>query len=137
MHNQVKTKLEQILNLGKTNLLKKENVSSQTFTVGLRNFRYHFRKSDLYFYDDAFVIVGFYKIFKIKVYSCIILISNTEQFDSNKGLKNILVKNLKNFNLRSSNNSVYIEFGEASFASTNISVRLKNLSENEKQAINF
>lgn len=137
MHNQVKTKLERILNSKKEYLLKKENVITETFTVGLRNSRYHFRKSDLYFFENAFVIVGFYKIFKIKVYSCIILISNKEEFTSDESLHNILIKNLKKFNNQSSNNSVYVEFGEASFTSTNISVRLKNLSEQEKQAINF
>jgi hypothetical protein len=38
-------------------------------------------------------------------------------------------------NLNSTNREVYIEFGKASFTSTNVSIRLKNLSEEEKQLI--
>jgi len=128
MHKSVKTKLQKFLKLESKIVLIKENVKSETFTIGLKNHRYHFRKSDLYFFDNAFVIIGFYKIVGVKIYSCIIVFSDGNDLNT---------KDLKTFNLNSSNNDVYIEFGEASFTSTNVSIRLKNLSEDEKQLIKF
>lgn len=135
MHNQVKTKLERILNLEKKLLLKKENVRCETFTIGLRNFRYHFRRADLYFLDNTFIIIGFYKFFEIKLYSCLIIISENNVLSNEESLKDNLIKELKIFNLHSSNNNIHIEFGEASFTSTNVTIRLKNLSEKEKKLI--
>jgi len=126
MHKAVKNKLQKILNLEEKIVLIKENVKSETFTVGLKNHRYHFRKSDLYFFDNAFVIIGFYKIVGVKIYTCIIVFSDGNDLDT---------KDLKTFNLNSSNNDIYIEFGKASFTSTNVSVRLKNISKEEKQLI--
>jgi len=126
MHKAVKNKLQKILNLEEKIVLIKENVKSETFTVGLKNHRYHFRKSDLYFFDNAFVIIGFYKIVGVKTYTCIIVFSDGNDLDT---------KDLKTFNLNSSNNDIYIEFGKASFTSTNVSVRLKNISKEEKQLI--
>lgn len=109
-------------------LLKKSNVSCQSSTIGLKNGKYLFTKCDLIILKDAFVIISFREIFKYKLYSNLFFIENN--FVMGHG-------ELKKFNPNSFNGVVYIEFGEASFTSTSITIQLKHLKPEEKGLISI
>lgn len=106
----------------------KNSVKAETFTSGRKNYSFHFRKCDLIFLKKGIVIIPFFNIGKHKFYKEILFIN----VDSVAG-----IGKLKKINLNSFGNDVYLEFGEASFTSTNVEIRLKNLTEEEKKLINI
>lgn len=115
--------------------LEKFNVRCSNFTSGRKNLGFHYRKADLYFVEDAFIIVGFYTLFTKKIYRSILILTN--EIELYKSVFNradeITIPN--QLNLNSSNREVYIDFGESSFTSTQVSIHLKNLSDSEKKLI--
>lgn len=114
---------------------EKFNIKCSTFTIGRKNLGFHYRNADLYFSEDAFIIVGYYYLFSKKIYRSFLIL--TTHPDYYKAIFNQAdeVTVPKQLNMNSSNGEVYIEFGQASFTSTNVSIRLKNLSEDEKKLI--
>ncbi|WP_162128245.1 hypothetical protein [Flavobacterium phycosphaerae] len=106
----------------------KKSVKSETVTSGRKNVGYLFRKCDLIFLENGLVIIPFYNIGKYKIYTNFFFISDNSLVGVGK---------LKRFNLNSFGNDVYIEFGESSFTSTNVEIRLKNLTQEEKSLINI
>ncbi|WP_447951046.1 hypothetical protein [Chryseobacterium koreense] len=115
--------------------LEKFNVKCSNFTSGRKNLGFHYRKADLYLLEDAFIIVGFYTIFSIKIYRSILVL--TKEIEKYKAIFNkadeVITPNQLNIN--STNRDVYIDFGKSSFTSTNVSIRLKNLTDSEKKLI--
>lgn len=118
-------------------IYQKFNVKCSTFTVGRKSLGFHYKNADLYFNTDAFIIVGYYYLFSKKIYRSFLIL--THHLDYYKAIfsKADEVTIPKKINLNSSKGEVYIEFGEASFTSTNVSIRLKNISETEKKLINI
>lgn len=134
-HKTVVKELNKLKNLKSRIKLEKFDIKCSNFTSGRKNLGFHYRKADLFFLEDAFIVAGFYKIFSLKVYRSIaVFTKDIEKFKSifNKADEIVTPDRL---NLNSTNREVYIEFGKASFTSTNVSIRLKNLSEEEKQLI--
>jgi len=133
----VKNEIKKLNKLENRVIYQKINASCSNFTSGRKKLGFHYRNADLYFLEDAFIIVGSYFIFSKKIFrSFLVLTHHVEDYKSIfSRADNVLTP--KRLNLKSSNGEVYIEFGEASFTSTNVSIRLKNLSEAEKERINI
>jgi hypothetical protein len=97
---------------------RKNFVKCETFTSGRRTSAYRFNYCDLIFFKESFLIIGFDKYGNSKSFVKKIFISN--------GIVN-KTERLKKINLHSFGNEVYIEFGESSFSSTSVEIRLKGL----------
>lgn len=115
-------------------LHKKEGVKCSNTTNGLKNGSFMFSYTDLYFYENAFIIVGYNRIFKKKLYHHIIILTN-EKENYQKLFPHATITLPKKFNPNSFGGDVYIEFGKFGFTSTNVTIRLKGLSEEEKELI--
>ncbi|MFC6267897.1 hypothetical protein [Frigoriflavimonas asaccharolytica] len=116
---------------------KKENVQCNSLTIGRKNLNFLFRTADLYFIDDALIIAGYYNFFKRKAFRSVIILTREQEFYMQSFANANKITTPTRLNLNSSNNDVYIEFGEASFSNTNVQIWLKNLTEIEKSQIKF
>ncbi|HEX8561952.1 MAG TPA: hypothetical protein VF676_03125 [Flavobacterium sp.] len=134
--NAVENQIKNISNLGDKILGEKLCVQCEVNTVGLRDRSFIFERADLLFLNDALILIGYYHFFKRKIYKPLIVLSQEKVF-YRKSLPGARVFVIKNFNLNSFNGDVYLEFGEASFTKTNVEIRLKHLSEEEKRLIHF
>ncbi|UUC44724.1 hypothetical protein [Flavobacterium cerinum] len=126
--NVIKQLEELYVNFKDKILYQKKSVKSETFISGRRNTGYRFKKCDLIFLENGLVIIPFYNIGKYKIYINFFLINDNSVSGIGK---------LKRFNLNSFGNAVHIEFGESSVTSTNVEIRLKNLTQEEKNLINI
>ncbi|WP_296150379.1 hypothetical protein [uncultured Flavobacterium sp.] len=113
---------------------EKSNVKCETYASGARDNGYAFRKCDLKFFDDAFFIIGFMKIGRFKFYKRIFIITQND-ISYYKKFAGAKVFNPKKINLNSFNKDVFIECGESSFFKTNYEIRLKDLTDEEKNYI--
>ncbi|WP_155845830.1 hypothetical protein [Chryseobacterium gregarium] len=131
----VRKELQKLVEIHSKICLEKFNVKCSNFTSGRKNLGFHYRKADLYFIEDAFIIVGFYTLCTKKIYRSMLILTN--EMESYKSIfdraDEITAPNQLNIN--SSNGEVYIDFGKSSFTSTNVSIHLKNLSDSEKKLI--
>ena len=107
-------------------LLEKSNVSCNSNTLGLKNGKYLFKKCNLIFLKNAFVIISYVKFGKYKLYTNLIFIENDIVLGHGP---------IKKFNLNSFNKDVHIEFGNPSFTSTLITIKLRQLTSDEKHLI--
>lgn len=107
-------------------LLEKTDVSCESNTFGLKNEKYIFKKCDLIIFNKTFAIIPFYKIGNKKVFTTLIFVENNFVLGHGE---------LKRLNLNSFDGDVYIEFGESGLTSTNVAIRLKHLSPEEKALI--
>lgn len=114
--------------------LKKEGVECSNGVSGTGGKYFLFFYADLYFYENAFIIVGYKSLFKKKFYKQLIIITN-EKETYQKLFPNATIPTLRRFNPNSFGGDVHIEFGKASLSSSNINIRLKGLSEKEKELI--
>lgn len=105
---------------------RKNFVKCETYTSGRKTSAYRFNTCDLIFLKDSFVIIGYDDFGNSKNFTNYLKFTNGLVNDRDK---------LKKINLNSFGNDVYIEFGESSFSSTNVEIRLKNLTEEEKKLI--
>lgn len=128
----VKKEITKIKNLNLILNLSLQSVKCKTFTSGAPDSKYSFKSADLYFYKNAFLIVGYFKIRKYKFYKTAIFLSNDNELKNKQNIRVIVPKKI---NLNSFNKEVYIEFGESSFSETNVEVHLKNLNEEQKKLI--
>lgn len=128
----VKKEITKIQNLNLNLNLNLQSIRCKTFTSGELNSIYLFKLADLYFYENAFLIVGYFKIGKYKLYKTAILLSNDNELINNPY---VTVTVPKKTNLHSFNKDVYIEFGESSLSKTNVEVLIKNLNEEQKKLI--
>ena len=128
-HNNVIKQLENFYNkFDKEILHEKKSVKCETFTSGRKNSGYLFTKCDLIFLKNELVIIPFYTMGKYKIYKNFLILNDNSLTGIGK---------LKRLNLNSFGNDVYIEYGESSFTSTNVEIRLKNLTQEEKNLINI
>lgn len=126
-HDQATKQLKTFREKFKTKITyEKKSVKAKTYTIGRKNSTYRFRKCDLIFFENGLAIVPFYNIGKYKCYSNFLLISDNLMIGEDK---------LKKIDLNASGNDVRIEFGEPSFFTTNVEIRLKNLTSDEKNLI--
>jgi len=134
-HKDVKDTIDKILHsqlkLNKTI----DYVKCEVFTNGARNPNYKFRLADLYFFENSFLVVGIFKLGNFKFYKTAILLSNN--FELKQDNPDIKITALRNINLHSFNEDVYIEFGYSKFNDTNVEIRLKNLTEEYENLIQF
>jgi hypothetical protein len=107
-------------------LVEKQDVKCQTSTLGLKNQAFIFNKCNLLFLKNAFVIIGFRKIMKRKIYCSLFFIERNTVLGFGP---------VKRFNVNSFNGEVYIEFGEATFKTTNVTLQLKELTAEYKKLI--
>lgn len=105
---------------------RKNFVKCETYTSGRKTSAYRFNTCDLIFLKDSFVIIGYDDFGNSKNFTNYLKFTNGLVNDRDK---------LKKINLNSFGNDVYIEFGESSFSSTNVEIRLKNLTEEKKKLI--
>ncbi|GIM61021.1 hypothetical protein ACF3OB_06870 [Capnocytophaga canis] len=130
-------KLNKIKDLGLKLNYTLYSVKCETFIsgggAGRGQHKYRFRLADLYFYENALVIAGYFKIGKYKSYKTVLFLSNDNKLILNR--HNIEVKTPKKVNLNSFNSDVYIEFIISNFIETIVEIRLKHLSEEEKKQI--
>jgi len=134
-HKKVVLELQKIKKMQFKLIAKKENVRCNTMTSGRKNIGFLYRKADLYFMNDALIIAGYYNFLQRKIYRSLLIATKEFKFykENFGNADEIIIP--KNLNLNSSNNDVYIEFGESNFTSTNVEIRIKNLTEEEKMQI--
>ena len=125
--------LNNIQNSGLRLIRNINDVKCVTFLSGAKNKNYSFNKADLYLYENALLVVGYFKIGNYKFYKSALLFSQNERIINNQ--KNIKVISPQSFNLHSFNDDVYIEFDESNFINLNVEIRLKNLNEDDKNLI--
>lgn len=107
-------------------LAEKYNVKSHTSTIGMKNQAFIFNKFELLFLKNAFVIIGFRKIINNKIYCSLFFIERNAVLGFGPIIR---------FNANSFNGDVYIEFGEATFKTTNVTLQLKELTAEYKKLI--
>ena len=109
-------------------IYQKNNITCEVNTIGTKRSAYRFNSCDLMFCQDCLAVVGFLKIGNFRTLANFLVFKNGTVNDSNK---------IKKLNLNSFHNDVYIEFGELPFRQVNVEIRLKNLSDEEKEKINI
>ena len=134
-HKKVVQELQKIKKMEFKLIAKKENVRCSTMTSGRKKIDSLYRKADLYFMNDALIIAGYYNFLQRKIYKNLLIATQELEFykDNFENADEIIIP--KKLNLNSFNNDVYIEFGESSFTSTNVEIRIKNLTNEEKMQI--
>ena len=134
-HKKVVQELQKIKKMEFKLIAKKENVRCSTMTSGRKKIDSLYRKADLYFMNDALIIAGYYNFLQRKIYRSLLIATQELEFykDNFENADEVIIP--KKLNLNSSNNDVYIEFGESSFTSTNVEIRIKNLTDEEKMQI--
>ncbi len=117
--------------VGNNYVFKKENIKCEIYKTGASKSGYRFNRCDLYVLDNAILITGRLNFLGIKMYSSSVIISkNPDKNLQYSGFAEI-VKPSK-INPDSFGGSVYIEFGEADWTTTNVNIILKGLSDEEK-----
>lgn len=134
-HKNIKKTIDKILHSQPKLNTTIDSVKCEIFTSGARNPNYKFRLADLYFFENSFLVVGIFKLGNFKFYKSAILLSNNLELKQNN--PDIKITALRNINLNSFNEDVYIEFGFSKLNDTNVEIRLKNLSEEYKNLIKF
>lgn len=131
----VRKEMQKLVGIKSKICLEKFNIECVNFTSGKKNLGFHYRKADLYFIEDALIIVGFYTLFTKKIYRSILILTN--EIESYKSIfeRADEITTPNKLNINSSNGEVYINFGKSSITSTNVSIHLKNLSDSEKKLI--
>ncbi len=134
-HKKVIVELQRLKNIQFKLIAKKENVKCNTMTSGRKNIGFLYRKADLYFMNDALIIAGYFNFMQRKVYRSLLIATKSLEFYKENFVNTDEIIVPKKLNLNSFNDDVYIEFGESSFTSTNVEIRLKNLTKEEKMKI--
>jgi len=110
----------------------KKYIKAEVFTSGRKNTSLIFNACHIYTTDDALFIFGYKDlgVFTIDI-APIIITNNSNHYYSASVVKP------KKFNPHSFNQDVYIEFGESGWQTTNVEIRLKGLTNDEKQYLSF
>ncbi|MBB1643960.1 hypothetical protein A9970_08305 [Sphingobacterium sp. UME9] len=64
-HKTVRKEIQKLIKMKSKISLEKFDIECTNFTIGQKNLGFHYRKADLYFIEDALIIVGFYTLFRI------------------------------------------------------------------------
>ena len=115
--------------------LELNEVKCETYISGAKNTNFLFRRADLKFFEEYFLVIGYVQFRKYKFYKTAIIFTNKKIINSN--LKAAIFIKPKKINLNSFNKDVYIEFGKSKITDTNVEIRIKNLTEEQKKMINI
>lgn len=128
-----KKKQFRLLNLfGNNYIFKKETIKCEVYKSGAKKSGYRFNRCNLYVLDSGLLLTGSLNIMGIIMYSSSVIISKSpEKYLQYYGLAEIVKPD--KINPDSFGGSVYIEFGEGSWTTTNINIILNGLSDDEKQ----
>ncbi|OYU66165.1 MAG: hypothetical protein CFE22_10595 [Cytophagaceae bacterium BCCC1] len=132
-HN-LKSKIEIIGEIENFVKIKLKNCNVESSTLGAKNSAFLINKADIYFSEDSIFIFGYSPTFSSKSYSCPIILTNDFDEVSLRFRKAIVKKPLR-INLNSYNKDIFIEFGDAIWLSTNVSLRIKGIDEEIKSKI--
>lgn len=138
-HKNIERQLNNAKNIPFQLLLKKEKVKTENSVGGYTktNRTFLFKYADLYFYENAFIIAGYKSFFGIKLYQHIIILTLSEQQYQNYFPYETTITLPKRFNPNSFNGDVYIEFNNLKITAHYSIIRLKGLSNEEKEKISY
>lgn len=136
-HKRIVVELQKLNNIATKLIAKKKDVKCNTLTSGRKKVGFSYRNADLYFMNDALIVAGYFNFMKRKVYCSLLIATKELEFYTLNFVNADEVIAPKNINLNSFNNDVFLEFGESSFKSTNVDLRIKNLTVEEKKLINI
>jgi len=109
-------------------------VRCSTFCSGAKNSKYIFNRCDLYLTDDAIILLGYLSIGRFKIFRSPIILTSIQARYMHFSITSTVLAPRK-LNINSFSKEVFIEFGEAGWRTTNVEVRLKGLSNEEKELI--
>lgn len=114
---------------------RKTNVKADIFTIGAaKNTEFRFSNCNVCTLPDAIVLFGFNDIFYKSYTIPIILTANTSAYEDLSAQAKVVQP--KKFNLNSFGD-VYIEFGEPGWQTVKVEMRLKGLTDSEKEHLNL
>ena len=118
------------------NAIHLDQVKCETFSSGMKGKGYHFSRCELFITEDALVIFGLGRIKWFRQLSDpLILTSNSASYLFKlPGAKLIKPKNI---NLNSFGEDIYIGFILPGFIDTNVEFRLKDISNEHKERLQF
>jgi len=118
------------------NAMHLENVKCEAFSSGMKGKGYYFSRCELFITGDALVIFGLGRIKWLRqLTDPLILTTNSAAYGFKlPGAKLIKPKNI---NLHSFGGDIYIEFVQPGFIDTNVEFRLKGISNEQKERLQF
>lgn len=118
------------------NAIHLDHVKCETFSSGMKGKGYYFSRCELFITEDALVIFGLGRIKWLRqLTDPLVLTSNSASYVFKlPGAK--LIKS-KNINLDSFGGDIYIEFVQPGFINTNVEFRLKGISNEHKECLQF
>lgn len=117
-------------------IVKLEQVKCETFCSGAKYGGYYFTGCNLLITADALVILGYSRFMSFKRLAVPLVLTTNPSFFLFRFPYAKLIKP-KKLNLNSFNGDVYIEFVNPGFINTNVELRLKGLSEEVKDKLEF
>jgi len=122
--------------LGSRVIAQLERVKCETFYSGAKNGGQNFTHCHLYLTDDALVIFGYSKVLMIKQLRVPLVLTRNSSFYAFVSPYSQLIKP-KKINLNSFNGDIYIEFEQPGLIRTNVEIRLKEISSDLKNRLEF
>lgn len=122
--------------LGNRVIIQLDDVECEAFSSGGKNGGYYFTRCDLYITEDALVIFGYSKTLMMRTLDRPLILTSNSSFYSFSPPYPQLVKP-KKLNLNSFNRDIYIEFEQPGIIQTNVEIRLKDISDDVKNELEF
>lgn len=118
------------------NAIHLDDVKCEAFSSGMKGKGYYFSRCELFITEDALVIFGLGRIKWFRQLSdpLILTINSAAYVFKLPGAKLITPKNI---NLNSFGGDIYIEFVQPGFIETNVEFRLKDISNEHKEHLQF
>ncbi|MXN90650.1 hypothetical protein GR160_05380 [Flavobacterium sp. Sd200] len=117
-------------------IYSRKNIKADVYGSGKKNQNLYFSYCDLYVIPDAIFLITYSKFINKPMQSMPLMITNNSDL-YNAFNTNGIVPEIKKINPDSFSNEVYIDYGESTLDSTNITIHLKNLSEQERNYFRF
>ena len=112
-------------------LLQVLGAKSATFSSGAKGAGVHFSTCDLFITSDAWIVIGYSKIFSFTTFASPVVLS-TNHLTCHCLRPFAIVAPPKKINIRSFDAEIYIEFTRPTWITTTIEFRLKGISEDDK-----
>lgn len=134
-HTNHKKQAELLLaGLGETVVKSMYKLACETVTSGLKNRDFLFSNCDLHLTRDAVILVGYTRTGFTCLFSTpIILTYNIQAYAAQYPFVHVVKP--EKVNPYSFNNEVYITFGNSGFATTNVEIRLKGVTDDIKREL--
>ncbi len=128
--------IEVINELSRTQELKKMiGTQCSTLVFGSRNTNYLFNRADLYIFDGAFLICGYYKLFNLKIFKTVFVVSKNK-IEHKKLFPKAefpIVRTIHNYIDR----DLLIKLSDENFPSMTLEIRFKGLTKEQKELLNI